>query len=135
MSSSLHRRECLKLTHFFHSASADDEEEVAWDEDSDSEPDTPSTPQVTAANNKHDASQLSLSGSGSTLPGKDSENMLKPAERRRSNDQQSQADSDASYDLVSGAASHAPGSPKEGKASSATQPAAKPDDDSDEDWE
>ncbi|PGH27735.1 hypothetical protein AJ80_00522 [Polytolypa hystricis UAMH7299] len=129
------RKELLK-------ASADDEEEVAWDEDSDSEPDAPLTPQVKITKNKHDASQPSLSsstsllsGSCSTLPGRDSDNMLKPSEPRRSNDQQSQADSDASYDLVSGATSRAPGSPKEEKASPAAQVAAKADDDSDEDWE
>ena len=37
---------------------------------------------------------------------------LKP---RKSNDQNSQSGSDASYDIVSGASSRAPGSPKEAK--------------------
>jgi hypothetical protein len=40
---------------------------------------------------------------------------LKPAQPRRSNDEKSVADSDASYDLVSGATSRAPGSPREPK--------------------
>jgi hypothetical protein len=54
---------------------------------------------------------------------------LKP-EGRRSHDRQSQPDSDASYDLVSGASSRAPGSPKEEKAKE------KKDEESDEeDWE
>ncbi|KAL8661133.1 MAG: hypothetical protein Q9168_008412, partial [Polycauliona sp. 1 TL-2023] len=47
-------------------------------------------------------------------PRKDS---LRPSDgtSRRSQDQHSQPDSDASYDLVSGATSRAPGSPKEEK--------------------
>ena len=55
-------------------------------------------------------------------------NTLKPVESRRSQDQHSQPDSDASYDLVSGATSRAPGSPKETKAKG-------PDDEEEEDWE
>lgn len=43
---------------------------------------------------------------------------------RRSHDEKSVADSEASYDLVSGAASHAAGSPKQRK-----------EEDSDDDWE
>lgn len=63
---------------------------------------------------------------------------LKPSESRRSNDQQSQADSDASYDLVSGTTSRTPGSPKEaGKPPAVAAAAAKPVEDSsdEEDWE
>jgi hypothetical protein len=41
---------------------------------------------------------------------------LKPSEPRKSNDQNSQSGSDASYDIVSGPSSRAPGSPKEAKA-------------------
>ena len=53
---------------------------------------------------------------------------LKP-EGRKSHDQQSQPDSDASYDLVSGATSRAAGSPME-------MAKEKKDDESDEeDWE
>lgn len=58
---------------------------------------------------------------------------LKAAPSRRSNDQQSQPDSDASYDLVSGATSgvpsHAPGSPRE------TKKAAAGEESDEEDWE
>ena len=59
----------------------------------------------------------------------DENDKLKP-EGRRSHDRQSQPDSDASYDLVSGATSRAPSSPKEDKAKE------KKDEQSDEeDWE
>ncbi|KAJ5136515.1 hypothetical protein N7448_005069 [Penicillium atrosanguineum] len=101
------RKELLK------GASAEDEEEVGWDDDSDSEHESPSTPQVRSKNQKPAA-----------------ENATLKAEPRRSNDQQSQADSESSYDVVSGAASRTPGSPKE--KSPTTESKA---DDSDEDWE
>jgi hypothetical protein len=89
-------------------ANVDEEEEVGWDDDSDS--DSPSTPQVRA-------------GSQHLTP-KDAQKL----EPRRSNDQQSQPDSESSYDVVSGTVSRNPGSPKE------KSPDAKGDD-SDEDWE
>ena len=53
---------------------------------------------------------------------------LKPTEVRKSNDEKSQADSEASYDVVgatSGKTSQAPNSPKDPKKA----------DDSDDDWE
>ena len=55
---------------------------------------------------------------------------------RRSNDEKSQADSDASYDLLSRATSTAPGSPKEKeeKRGAASNDKGK-EEDSDEDWE
>ncbi|KAJ5993689.1 hypothetical protein N7451_009413 [Penicillium sp. IBT 35674x] len=98
------RKELLK------GATADDEE-VGWDDDSDSESGSPATPQVNAG-----AQSLATEA--------------QKAEPRRSNDQQSQADSESSYDVVSGAASRTPGSPKE--KSSATDSKAE---DSDDDWE
>ncbi|KAJ6127046.1 hypothetical protein N7523_002658 [Penicillium sp. IBT 18751x] len=101
------RKELLK------GANAEDEEEVGWDDDSDSEHEAPSTPQV-----RHENQKLAA------------ENATLKAEPRRSNDQQSQADSESSYDVVSGAASRTPGSPKE--KSPTTESKA---DDSDEDWE
>ncbi|CAP80647.1 hypothetical protein E8E15_004346 [Penicillium rubens] len=100
------RKELLK------GANAEDEEEVGWDDDSDSESQSPSTPQV-------------RSGSQTLAPAKETQK----AEPRRSNDLQSQADSESSYDVVSGTASRAPGSPKE------KSPTAAKADDSDEDWE
>lgn len=51
-------------------------------------------------------------------------------EHRRSNDQQSQPDSESSYDVVSGAASRTPGSAKE-----KSPPADSKAEESDEDWE
>ncbi|KAJ5367830.1 hypothetical protein N7541_001771 [Penicillium brevicompactum] len=99
------RKELLK------GANAEDEEEVGWDDDSDSESQSPSTPQV-------------RSGNQTLAPTTETPK----AEPRRSNDQQSQADSESSYDVVSGAASKTPGSPKEKESASKA-------DDSDEDWE
>lgn len=93
-------------------ANVGDEEEVGWDDDSDSESQSASTPQVRP-------------GAQTLTEAKDSQK----SEPRRSNDQQSQADSESSYDVVSGAASRTPGSPKE------KSPAAAKADDSDEDWE
>ncbi|KAL4970715.1 BSD domain-containing protein [Aspergillus stella-maris] len=104
------RKELLK------GASAEDEEEVGWDDDSDDDTDSPATPQVS------DKSRSSKDAV--TKPSADS-NTLKPTEPRRSNDQVSQPDSESSYDVVSGATSRTPASPKE-KAK---------DDDSDDDWE
>ncbi|KAJ5928834.1 hypothetical protein N7466_007790 [Penicillium verhagenii] len=98
------RKELLK------GANADDEE-VGWDDDSDSESGSPSTPQVRP-------------GAQSLAP------EAQKTDPRRSNDQHSQADSESSYDVVSGAVSRTPGSPKE--KSSATDSKAE---ESDDDWE
>jgi hypothetical protein len=57
---------------------------------------------------------------------------LRP-EPRRSHDEKSVADSDASYDLVSGATSRAPGSPKEEKKSPSAS--GRNEDSEEEDWE
>ena len=54
---------------------------------------------------------------------------LKPAQPRRSNDEKSVADSDASYDVVSGATSRAPGSPEQDKKK------ADVEESDEEDWE
>jgi hypothetical protein len=94
-------------------ANAEDEEEVGWDDDSDSESESPSTPQVRSNNSKLAA-----------------EKDTQKTEPRRSNDQQSQADSESSYDVVSGAASRTPGSPKEKSPTAVSKT-----EDSDEDWE
>ncbi|PWY70973.1 BSD-domain-containing protein [Aspergillus heteromorphus CBS 117.55] len=94
-----------------------DEEEVKWDDDdSDDDTDSPSTPQV--------KSTTQTDTQTPTAPATDKD-ASKTTEPRRSNDQQSQPDSESSYDLVSGATSRTPASPKE-----------KPkDEDSDDDWE
>jgi hypothetical protein len=90
-----------------------EEEEVGWDEDSDDESATPSKP-------------ANLNASKETL--KPEADKLKPAQPRRSNDEKSVADSDASYDLVSGATSRAPGSPQDKKKAVAEES-------DEEDWE
>jgi hypothetical protein len=112
-------------------ASANDAEEVGWDEDSDDEPEKSSTPQthdgpvpkVLVAQNTNDSSttlhQKPVADSAS----------LTPATGRRSHDEKSVADSDASYDLVSGATSRTPGSPKDEKSPT------KADESDEEDWE
>jgi hypothetical protein len=56
---------------------------------------------------------------------------LRPAQPRRSNDEKSVADSDASYDLVSGTTSRAPGSPQQEK----KKPVAEEEESDEEDWE
>ncbi|KAH8897058.1 BSD domain protein [Thozetella sp. PMI_491] len=101
------RRDLLKA------ASA--EEEVGWDEDSDDE--APSK-----------AARPGSTGSSTTIH-PPAQNLLKPSEPRKSNDEKSQADSEASYDVVgatSGVPSQAPSSPKESR---------KGDDSDEEDWE
>lgn len=95
-----------------------DQEEMTWGEDSDEE-DTPSTPQAKKSN-----------GSSTTIHQIPPESQSLKPEPRKSDDLSSRPDSDASYDLVSGATSRAPGSPKEEK------PVNKKEDESEEeDWE
>ncbi|KAL3475585.1 hypothetical protein BJX99DRAFT_229218 [Aspergillus californicus] len=104
------RKELLK------GASAEEDEQVGWDDESDDDTDSPSTPQVS------DKTKTKKVAATSALT---DNNTLKPSEPRRSNDQVSQPDSESSYDLVSGATSRAPASPKD----------KSKEDDSDDDWE
>ncbi|KAL9084910.1 MAG: hypothetical protein Q9165_007863 [Trypethelium subeluteriae] len=113
------RREMLR------GAATGDDEEVAWDEDSDEETSTPNAQK----NKLTSASQTTLQAAPSGKVESDDADLLKPIEGRRSHDEKSQADSDASYDIVSGATSRASGSPKEKKAE-----AVKEESD-EEDWE
>ncbi|PYI18446.1 BSD domain protein [Aspergillus violaceofuscus CBS 115571] len=114
-----------------------DDEEVKWDDDSDEETDSPSTPQVKSnttaaipttpqtATPVPAAAAAAAAATTVTAAAAAPAKTANPTEPRRSNDQQSQPDSESSYDLVSGATSRTPASPKE-----------KPkDDDSDDDWE
>ncbi|KAK4635002.1 BSD domain-containing protein [Fulvia fulva] len=108
------RKEVLK------GATADTEEEVAWDDDDEEESSTPQPPHATNSKASESTTTLNAPAPATTAH-------LKPNEPRRSDDEnKSVADSDASYDVVSGATSRAQGSPKE---------AAKKDDESDDDWE
>lgn len=117
------------------------DEEVAWDEDSDSEADPSASAEkqpaaVAVAVHPSEITPTPAQPApapGTTMPTShtrtDSDAMtLRPS--RRSHDEKSVADSEASYDLVSGAASHADSSPN---------PRGKPgrgeSDDEDDDWE
>ncbi|KIW29632.1 uncharacterized protein PV07_05435 [Cladophialophora immunda] len=124
------RKELLK-------ASTHETEEVGWDEDSDEEQGASSStpqlrneavPKVLVAQNTNDSSTTihQTPASASADP-----TSLKP-EGRRSHDEKSVADSDASYDLVSGANSRAPGSPKDDLGRSPTKAEEESDE---EDWE
>ncbi|KAL8640216.1 MAG: hypothetical protein Q9228_002836 [Teloschistes exilis] len=131
-------------------AALNPEEPISWDDDSDS--DTPSTPQPSAS---ADASKLpntisSTSHSSTTTiqppaatttteaskPVEKNSDSLRPANgSRRSQDQHSQPDSDASYDLVSGATSRAPGSPKDERGLEVKDGKKVESDDDEPDWE
>ena len=113
------RREMLKGA----STPANGEDEVAWS--SGSEDDDDSEDEDSGSENKNYSSTTKtakpaektgtpdLAKSQTTIKPEADEDRLKPAQPRRSNDEKSVADSDASYDVVSGATSRAPGSPKE----------------------
>ena len=105
------RREMLKGA----STPANGEDEVAWssgseDEGDDDEEDARTTKTAKPAEK---TPTPDLAKSQTTIKPEADEERLKPAQPRRSNDEKSVADSDASYDVVSGATSRAPGSPKE----------------------
>ncbi|KAI9800921.1 MAG: hypothetical protein M1833_003058 [Piccolia ochrophora] len=136
------RKELLK-----GAAAPTTEEDIAWDEE-DSEPETahPSSANATttassasATNDKDIPNPTSSSPDSSTTidPTTSSSATFKPpptelAPGRKSNDQNSQPDSDASYDVVSGAPSgapsHAPGSPRADRKQGG-------DESDEEDWE
>ncbi|KAL2756015.1 hypothetical protein ACRALDRAFT_2042244 [Sodiomyces alcalophilus JCM 7366] len=105
------------------------EDDIGWGDDSDDDDDEDTQSKADqkkpAQSQKHRPASVA---SSSTIQPPAPADSLKPIESRKSNDEKSQASSEASYDVVgaaSGVASQAPSSPKEsGKA-----------DDSDEDWE
>jgi hypothetical protein len=99
-------------------------EDIAWDEDSEDENST--TPVATAQS----TGTLKKPTKPETAEKDDDDTAtLKPAEPRRSNDLNSMAGSDASYDIVSGANSRAPGSP------TTAVDLKKVDESDEEDWE
>lgn len=116
------------------------EEEVGWDEDSEDEETAASqkksTPAIVTATDSTGAERPGSTSSSTTInvpsqPTLSATKSKTPADRRKSNelDVKSQADSDASYDVVGGASgvpSQAPSSPKEPK---------KADESDEEDWE
>jgi hypothetical protein len=106
-----------------YTATANETEEVGWDEDSDDEQEgKASTPHI-EAEPKNLVAQNTNDSSSTVNQSKSGASGLKP-EARRSHDEKSVADSEASYDIVSGATSRAASSPKERKT-----------EESDEDWE
>lgn len=126
------RREMLKgmfmsfrviaSTAYVSIASTATDEEVGWDEDSDEEE---NSSKAAAPHVKEPTRTVKDGAASTTEKVVDSDTVtLKPP--RRSHDEKSVADSEASYDLVSGAASHAASSPKE---------KSKGADESDDDWE
>jgi hypothetical protein len=100
----------------------EDEDEESDDEGSDDESasiaPTPKQPSIKSATNMA-ASKETLKPTPEDRPTPTPNDNLKPTQPRRSNDEKSVADSDASYDLVSGttsrAPSRAPGSPQQDK--------------------
>jgi hypothetical protein len=94
------------------------EDDITWDEDSDEdESSTPNPPMAASKETLKPADTKAEQG------------LLKPESPRRSHDQHSQAGSDASYDLVSGASSRAPGSPRDAKKEALAEES------DEEDWE
>ncbi|KAE8822423.1 hypothetical protein PTNB85_10451 [Pyrenophora teres f. teres] len=117
----------------------DDEEEDDDEEDSDEESDDDNAtvaakPNITTPATKPTTVEppKDLAASVKTLKPADTKTPASTAaaQPRRSNDEKSVADSDASYDLVSGATSRAPGSPQDGKKKAVAE-----ESDEEEDWE
>ena len=112
------------LTRPTASAKANDDEEVGWDSDEDDEKEEAKKPAKLDIKNAND-STTTLSQTQDTPKPAVSSSTLEPAPGRRSHDEKSVADSEASYDIVSGAPSRAANSPKEKKI----------EESDDEDWE
>lgn len=116
-------------------AEEDDEEEEDEEDSDDDEEDSDEEEESSGAPSNKSATNLAASVKTLKPPAEDEPKPaanLKPAQPRRSNDEKSVADSDASYDLVSGATSRAPGSPQQEK----KKTVAEEDEDSEEeDWE
>lgn len=123
-------------------------EHISWDDDSDSDSQPPTPHGLTQQPSSSTTTLQPVPPISSSAPGSEpgnadpSPNSSTPkpsdAQPRRSQDQHSQPDSDASYDLVSGATSRAPGSPKEDKEGGEEKgkEGKKEDEDEDEpDWE
>ncbi|TKA77899.1 hypothetical protein B0A55_03343 [Friedmanniomyces simplex] len=124
------RKEVLK-----GAAAAPAEEDVAWDDDDEDEAQSSTPNAVTGAPSNNSTTTLNATTTADTAPASpqaSTENdLLKPTkEPRRSHEDESRsvADSDVSYDIVSGATSRAAGSPKEEKRGTEKE-------ESDDDWE
>lgn len=122
------RRELLKGTQ-------DEIEEVAWDDDEEESEDKVDNLAISTANIE------AIEDDGSTTPKKASAldetptaDAAKPAESRRSNEH-SVTDSDASYDILSGAPSRGPGTPVAEKEVAVKKTKPVTEDSDEEDWE
>lgn len=123
------RRELLKGA----STPANGEDEVAWSSGSEDEDDDEEDSTTTmSAKPAEKTPTPDLAKSQTTIKPETDADKLKPAQPRRSNDEKSVADSDASYDVVSGATSRAPGSPKEQKGG---KKKVEEEESEDDDWE
>lgn len=127
------------ITDTLYTASTHDTEEVGWDEDSEDDQDASATPQLKQSQEQppkvlvaQNANDSSTTLHQTPAPSADPTSLKPDSSGRRSHDEKSVADSDASYDLVSGATSRAPGSPKDDASKSTT---AKIDESDEEDWE
>ncbi|KAJ9620216.1 hypothetical protein H2203_007981 [Taxawa tesnikishii (nom. ined.)] len=121
------RKEVLK------GAAANPGEEVSWDaSDSEGEEEEARTPNATKS-----TSQSTAESTSTLNPPAAKNDLLKPASPRRSNEEdgKSVAESDASYDIVSGATSRTPGSPKEEKKAELGTTKEEKEEESDDDWE
>ncbi|KAJ4234284.1 hypothetical protein NW759_001276 [Fusarium solani] len=128
------RRDLLKA------ASAEDE--VGWgdddsddsDDDSDSDDESSDDDGTPVAKTEPKTEPKTASAASSTTIQPPARNLLKPTEARKSNDEKSQADSEASYDVVgatSGKTTQTPNSPKDSK----KEEESESEEESDDDWE
>ncbi|KAK1071563.1 hypothetical protein LTR74_003193 [Friedmanniomyces endolithicus] len=120
---------------WLRAASDPTEADVAWDDDDEDEAQSSTPNAVTSAPSNNSTTTLNATATpdtDATPPlGNTANDLLKPSkEPRRSNEDESRsvADSDVSYDIVSGATSRAAGSPKEEKRGVEKE-------ESDDDWE
>lgn len=120
---------CIEFASNSCIVAASTEDEVGWGDESDDEEATPAKSEsVEKTPSEKPAPEKAASIASSTTIHPSAQSSLKPIESRKSNDEKSQADSEASYDVVgatSGKTTQAPNSPKELKKA----------EDSDDDWE
>lgn len=119
------RKEVLK------GAAADNEEEVGWgDDDEDDESTTPVIPALAPAAAQQKQPQSASQSTTTLAPPKTHVEEASPRPSQDEDKKSNSADSDASYDLVSGATSMAPGTPM-----MVPVEKGKKDESDDEDWE
>lgn len=119
------------------------EDEVGWgdddsddddDDDSDSDDESSDDDGTPVAKAEPKTEPKTASAASSTTIQPPARNLLKPTEARKSNDEKSQADSEASYDVVgatSGKTTQTPNSPKDSK----KEEESESEEESDDDWE